>query len=80
MSIPIPRTAFRISEVEGIHDYGILRAWEGNAFWNFRRQGGLKMELSMVGYGYFLELPNKPILLVDHMIGHVKNVIVRDFF
>ena len=25
----------------GVHDYGILRAW-GNAFWNFRRQGGLK--------------------------------------
>ena len=24
----------------GVHDYGILRAWGGNAFWNFRRQGG----------------------------------------
>ena len=28
----------------GFHNYGILRAWGGggNAFWNFRRQGGLK--------------------------------------
>jgi len=27
---------------EGLDDYGILRAWGGNAFWNLRRQGGLK--------------------------------------
>ena len=26
----------------GVHDYGILRAWGDNAFWNFGRQGGLK--------------------------------------
>ena len=24
----------------GVHDYGILRAWGGNAFWNFQSQGG----------------------------------------
>ena len=31
----------------------------GNAFWNFRRQGGVKTwKPSVVGYGYFLELPN----------------------
>ena len=30
----------------------------GNAFWNFRRQGGVKTwKLSVFGYGYFLELP-----------------------
>jgi len=38
--------------------FGILRAWGGNAFWNFQRQGGVKTwKLSVVGYGYFLELP-----------------------
>ena len=42
-----------------IHDYGILRAWGGgNAFWNFRSQGGVKTwKPSVVGYGYFMELP-----------------------
>ena len=31
----------------------------GNAFWNFQRQGGVKTwKPSVVGYGYFLELPN----------------------
>ena len=30
----------------------------GDAFWNFRRQGGIKTwKPSVVGYGYFLELP-----------------------
>ena len=44
----------------GVHNYGILRAWGGgNAFWNFRRQGGVKTwKPSVVEYGYFLELPN----------------------
>ena len=43
----------------GVHDYGILRAWGGNAFWNFRRQAGVKTwKPSVVRYGYFLELPN----------------------
>ena len=44
----------------GFHDYGILRAWGGNAFWNFRRQGGVKTWKPSVvyRYGYFLELPN----------------------
>ena len=47
-----------ILEGRGVHDYGILRAWGGNAFWNFRRQGGVKTwKPSVVGYGYFLELP-----------------------
>ena len=42
----------------GVHDYGILRAWGGNAFWTFQRQGGVKTwKPSMVGSGYFLELP-----------------------
>ena len=42
----------------GINDFGILRAWGGNAFWNFRRQGGVKiLKPSIVVYGYFLELP-----------------------
>ena len=32
----------------------------GNAFWNFRRLGGVKTwKPSMVGYGYFPELPNE---------------------
>ena len=32
----------------------------GNAFWNFRRQGGVKTwKPSVVGYEYFLELPNE---------------------
>ena len=44
----------------GVHDYGILRALGGNAFWNFRRHGGDKTcKPSVVGYGYFLELPIK---------------------
>ena len=31
----------------------------GNTFWNFQRQGGVKTwKLSVVVYGYFLELPN----------------------
>ena len=41
-------------------------------FWNFRRQGGVKAwKPSVVGYGYFLELPNSdffqiaPILLAS---------------
>ena len=42
----------------GVHDYGILRAWGGNTFWNFRRQRGVETwKPSVVGYGYFLELP-----------------------
>ena len=50
----------------GIHDYGILKAWGGSTFWNFRRQGGVKTwKPSVVGYGYFLELP---ILLLRQWI------------
>ena len=51
-----------ILEGRGVHDYGILRGWGGggNVFWNFRRQEGVKTwKLSVVGYGYFLELPNQ---------------------
>ena len=48
-----------IPKGRGVHDYGILRAWGGNTFWNFRRQGGVKTwKPSVVGYGYFLELLN----------------------
>ena len=34
------QTKRKFRRVGGVHDYGILRAWGGNAFWNFRRQGG----------------------------------------
>ena len=38
----------------------------GNAFWNFLRQGGVKTwKPSVVGYGYFLELPNDPGYPID---------------
>ena len=30
----------KFRRVGGVDDYGILRAWGGNAFWNFRSQGG----------------------------------------
>ena len=42
---------------------GSSRLWNsepmgGNTFWNFPRQGGVKTwKPSVVGYGYFLELP-----------------------
>ena len=43
----------------GANDYGIPRAWRGNAFWNFRRHWGVKIwKPSVGGYGYFLESPN----------------------
>ena len=51
------------SEQEGVNDYGILRAWGNNPFWNFQRSrarvgggGVVKIrKLSVVWYGYFLE-------------------------
>ena len=53
-----PKKTRKFRRVGGVHDYGILRAWGGNVFWNFRRQGGIKTwKPSVVGYGYFLELP-----------------------
>ena len=45
----------------GVHDYGILRALGGNAFWNFRRQGGGGLKHGSrpwLGIVIFLELPN----------------------
>jgi len=43
----------------GVYDFGNPRAWGDNAFWKFRRQGGVKIwKPSVVWYGYFLELPN----------------------
>ena len=38
---------------------GGSRLWNSEAFWNFRRQGGgvKTWKPSVVGYGYFLELP-----------------------
>ena len=47
----------------GAHDYEILRAWGGGgtALLEFlkARGGGVKIwKPSVVGYGYFLELPN----------------------
>ena len=33
---------WKIQTGGGVNDYGIPRAWRSNAFWNFRRQGGLK--------------------------------------
>ena len=49
----------KFRRVGGSHDYEILRAWGGNAFGNFRSQGGggKTWRPSVVGYGYFLELP-----------------------
>ena len=43
----------------------------GNAFWNFQRQGGVKTwKQSVVGYGYFLELP----ILTSCIIYYIKTV------
>ena len=51
----------------GVHDYGILRTWGGGVAHSeiiFRRQGGVKTwKPSVVGYGYFLELPNLQVVL-----------------
>ena len=46
-----------------VDDFEITRAWGDNAFWKFQRSGwgggGNKIwKLSVVWYGYFLELPN----------------------
>ena len=42
----------------------------GNAFWNFRRQGGVKTwKPSVVGYGYFLELP---ITAAGSLLSYLK--------
>jgi len=47
----------------GVYGYGNPRAWGDNAFWKFPRQGGVKIwKLSVVWYGYFLELPITKIL------------------
>ena len=47
------------SEGEGGSQLWNSEGMGGNAFWNFRRQGGVKTwKPSVVGYGYFLELPN----------------------
>ena len=49
----------KFQEGGGLNAYGILRAWASNAIWIFRRQGGVKLlKLSVIVYGYFLELPN----------------------
>ena len=49
----------RNSEREGGSRLWNSEGMGGNAFWNFRRQGGVKTwKPSVVGYGYFLELPN----------------------
>ena len=51
---------------EILNGRGVSQLWSsegmgGNAFWNFRRQGGVKTwKPSVVGYGYFLELPIGP--------------------
>ena len=46
-----------------------------NAFWNFRRRGGVKTwKLSVVGYGYFLELPNNCFIMIK------KPTKYREFF
>ena len=46
-----------------VDNFEITRAWGDNAFWKFQRSGwgggGNKIwKLSVVWYGYFLELPN----------------------
>ena len=44
----------------------------GNTFWNFRRQGGVETwKPSVVGYGYFLELPNVDAYSFEHTLAFV---------
>ena len=44
-----------------LNDYGILRAWGGESILEFPKARGVKMlKLSVIVYGYFLELPNPP--------------------
>ena len=51
----------------GLNNYGILRAWGGNAFWNFPKARGVKiLKPSVVVYGYFLELPNGLYLRLNY--------------
>ena len=62
----------------GGYDYGNPRAWGDNAFWKFRRQGGVIMwKPSMAWYGYFLELPilQQPgVPLLNLKMGHFQNL------
>ena len=74
------------SEGEGVHDYGILRAWGGGVthFGISEGKGGFKIwKPSVVGYGYFLELP---ILVKYHFLNYLKtkfifniNLIAKQF-
>ena len=61
---------------------GGLRLWNsegmgGNAFWNFRRQVGVKIwKPSVVGYGYFLELPILKIVIAKRWGRGFSYVII----
>ena len=44
----IPRTAFRISEGSGVHDYGILRAWGVFTIGNLKAWGNSTGGISRV--------------------------------
>ena len=51
----------------------------GNAFWNFRRQGGVKTwKPSVVGYGYFLELPNGTVSHQMPWAGNIAKTITSN--
>ena len=46
------------------------------AFWNFRRQGRVKTwKPSMVGYGYFLELPNRKQSCTPSFYGVIQTLV-----
>ena len=70
-------------KAEFLKGRGGSRLWNsegmgGNAFWNFRRQGGVKTwKPSVVGYGYFLELPSGSLsdVFVDFYSGCTKSTI-----
>jgi len=53
-------TAKKIGNSKGEGEFTIWNSegMGGNTFWNFQRQAGVKTwKPSVVGYGYFLELP-----------------------
>ena len=64
----------------GVHDYGILRAWHGvgggvTHFGISEGKGGVKTwKQSVVGYGYFLELP------IVQSLGHFCMFTDKDYF
>ena len=63
----------------GVHDYGILRAWGGGVthFGISEGKGGVKTwKPSVVGYGYFLELPIPPSYHNEHQLNKLSSIQV----